>query len=98
VRWCACLVAVGIVAAAHTAVCVSDEHETDHDGADDEGEEAGDADTHGRGQRVDLGHALGGAHVDVDAAAKGEEHPDGGVVDLWGHGVGLGVCASVGYV
>jgi len=49
--------------ASDLAMGVSNEHESDGDGADDEGEEADDADASGGSERIHLGHALGGADL-----------------------------------
>ena len=69
-------VAVGVATGRGRAVLVAEEDEADAHGAEaEEGDRRG-AQRDGLRVLVDLGHALGGGEVDVDAAAEGEDHAD----------------------
>ena len=64
------------------AVLVVQKDKADGDGADAEEEDGYEAELNGLGKLVHAGHALPKPDLDVDAAAKGEDHADGAAVHL----------------
>ena len=73
---------VDVAAAAGHAVLVVEEDEADADASEGEEEEGEEAEHRRLGELVHARHALGRADLEVDAAAKGEQHTLGAQVDV----------------